>query len=711
MKKILSLLVAGLLTLGITVSAAPAEINPNPAPSSSYWLEVGDKCTVSVKDEQGNILWLSNPTPDPESVEGPLYNNMMSQLVVTYFNEEQKQAVIGSYLSSVNRDTAEVKEISGGYRITYNFSRKQEQFTIPVEYTLNNNILSVEVITSEISERSTSYISKISLLPYALMGTPDEEGWLLIPDGSGALIDFAASGNSTEYSARVFGRDLALAYNFDEGNKNTAYLPVYGRGGQISSCLAVIEGNAELAEIIAERQSERFVRVGASFIYREYDTALISGTNWNYNEYPVTADTAAAGNFKVNFHLLPGGSDYVTLAATYRDYLVKNNSLTPINDGNSYSLGIKAYGSTTQKASFLGIPYRKNVKVTTFADLTALAEKLTSAGADSTAYILKDFATRGSVKTYPSSVKIASFLGGKKGLNALAEANGGGIFAEYNLMFERVNGLLFLKEKHLATKLSKDFVVRSDYNKVTYAEIKNSNVYGIRTATLEQKAAKFLKKVAGQKSLGVALAGFGNTLYSDFNDKQTLRRDAQRTAIEDLLKGFGQKDKTASQGGNIYSVLFSGLVYDIPVTSSHFDIEGKSVPFYQTVLKGYVNMLSDPINLFADTNEQLLLCVDSGTAPTFAITGCENSKLIKTDYNALYNTYIGTLSDTILTHATRLEAIDKAITGATVKAKSTQGSLSVTEYDNGVKVLVNFGNAPAVYEGALVHPRDYSYIK
>ena len=711
MKKLLSLLVAGLLALGITVSAAPAELAPNPAPSSAYKLEVGDNCTVSVKDEQGNTLWVSNPNPDPDSVEGPLYNNMMSQLVVTYFNEEQKQAVIGSYLASINRDTADVKEISGGYRITYNFSRKQEQFTIPVEYTLNNDVLSVEVITSEISERSTSYISKIALLPYALMGTPDEEGWLLIPDGSGALIDFAASGNSTEYSARVFGRDLALAYNFDEGNKNTVYLPVFGRSGQESACLAVIEGNAESAEIVAERQSERFVRVGALFIYREYDTALISGTNWNYNEYPVTADTTVTGNFKVNFHLLPGGSDYVDLATTYRDYLVKNNSLTPANEADNYSLGIKAYGATTQKASFLGIPYRKNVKVTTFDDLNTLAEKLNSAGAASTAYILKDFATRGSVKAYPSSVKIASFLGGKKGLDALADTNGGGIFAEYDLMFERVNGLLFLKEKHLATKLSKDFVVRSSYHPVTYAEIKNSNVYGIKVDTLEQKAAKFLKKVAGQRSLGVALAGFGNSLYSDFNDKQTLRRDVQRTAIEDLLKNFGQKDKTASQGGNIYTALLSGLVYDIPVTSSHFDIESKSVPFYQTVLKGYVNMLSDPVNLFADTNEQLLLCVDSGTVPTFAVTGRENSRLIKTDYNTLYNTYIGTLSDTILTHAPRLEAINKATAGATVKAKITRGSLSVTEYDNGVRVLVNFGGAPAVYEGVLVQPKDYTYIK
>lgn len=712
MKKIISCLLALILlaVVNAPVNITAAENSGSTASSQKYVLEIDEFCILRVKDKNGTVVWASNPDVDKESVEAPIYNNMMSQLIVSYFDDEQKEAVIGSYLSSVNRSTATVSEIKNGYRIEYNFSRKQEQFVIPVEYVLSEKGITAEVILSDITESGDSYISSISLLPYAMIGTPEDEGYLLIPDGSGALVDFKCEGSSAEYSARVYGRDLALSYNFDEGNKNSVYMPVYGIKKQNQSCLAEITGNPEAAEIEAEKSSGKYVRVYSSFIYREYDTALISGASWQYNEYPVTAETTATENFKVKFSFLDNEkSDYADMAELYRRELIEKYGLELLDSENSYNIGIKAYGITSKKSSFLGIPYSKKIVATDFDDLTSLNSGISENGGENTAYILKDFATPSSVKNYPKKVQIASIVGGEKGLSKLSKAVGGkGVFAEYNLMFENVGAFLFLKEGNLATKLSKNRLQKETYGIVTYASEGESSVYALNKKSLTNKTTKFLRKAAKFKSADVAFADFGKTLYSDFNEKNPTLRNVMRESIEEILKSG---KNSAVQGGNIYAAAYSDAVYDIPVSSSGFDIESESVPFYQTVLKGYVNMISEPINLFADSTYQLLLCVDSGTAPAFAVTGASNSDLVKTGYNLLYNTQIEVLSEEIVNTVSGISEIFSAVSEATVTLKLRNNNLSVTEYSNGVTVLVNFGNSPKVYKGVLVSPESYTYIK
>ena len=54
--------------------------------------------------------------------------------------------------------------------------------------------------------------NEIHLLPYFVCGASDEDGYILVPDGSGALIGFNNGKiNAPQFSMKVYGQDTALS--------------------------------------------------------------------------------------------------------------------------------------------------------------------------------------------------------------------------------------------------------------------------------------------------------------------------------------------------------------------------------------------------------------------------------------------------------------------------------------------------------------------
>ena len=136
-----------------------------------YHLSVDESsCTVSVLDASGNVVLSTNPN-DPvedEYTSASVLNNLCSQLIVTYYDSKKVDSVVGSYLSSVRNNTFTIKKSENKIRIDYDFSRKNEQFKIPVEYSLNGDRFQVTVLSDEIEEYGDKKIYKIAVVPYLL---------------------------------------------------------------------------------------------------------------------------------------------------------------------------------------------------------------------------------------------------------------------------------------------------------------------------------------------------------------------------------------------------------------------------------------------------------------------------------------------------------------------------------------------------------------
>ena len=76
---------------------------------------------------------------------------------------------------------------------------------------LTDSGLSARILFDEIEEYAEVLITNISLLPYFGAGTTADEGYILIPDGSGAVVEFNSGRVGMErFSKDIYGRDMVL---------------------------------------------------------------------------------------------------------------------------------------------------------------------------------------------------------------------------------------------------------------------------------------------------------------------------------------------------------------------------------------------------------------------------------------------------------------------------------------------------------------------
>lgn len=672
-----------------------------------YHLSVDESsCTVSVLDASGNVVLSTNPN-DPvedEYTSASVLNNLCSQLIVTYYDSKKVDSVVGSYLSSVRNNTFTIKKSENKIRIDYDFSRKNEQFKIPVEYSLNGDRFQVTVLSDEIEEYGDKEIYKIAVVPYLLRGTSTMDGYLLIPDGSGAKIDFSnINPYESTYSSPIYGRNVAETQYYAEGNPSQTYLPVFGADYSDYGILATIDGNAAAGMIEANCVGieSSYANAYSVFVYRIFDTVTIAGNDWRYKEYVADSSLIETEDFSVSYHIVENGG-LAALVGKCRELFVNPKD----SPSEVITAALYAYGLTEQRSSFLGIPYMKTIKATTFDDLDNMLNELSIDGT-SLAVMLQDFDKASENETYPSGIKWSSAVGGTRGYDKLLNAYGEQhhFYCVQDFMYENRSLPLWLTQYKYAKMVSNEVLQRYTYSDVTYAHSKEDK-YGLRLSNLTKQAEKSLKKAA-KDSCGVALKGIGEDLYGDYSTSKATSRATFQKGIERLLEEQSNMLPLAVEGGNAYALGYADVYYNIPVTSSSYHIETETVPFLQMVYHGSTNLVSSTINMTENPKMEALYCVASGTAPCFAVTGRANSDLRRSGYKSLFNTCFETQKDTISDLFARTATYYQKINNQAITSYEYADGISVTTYQNGVTAVVNYTKQPVSYEGCEVAAMDF----
>lgn len=708
-KRILAL---ALLACALLTACAPAAVPQTAAPerpqtsgSERYTLAVDpETCCVSVLDKAGNTVLSTNPDDPQEDEFTPAasLNNMRSQLVVSYYSELNVDSTIGSYLSSVKKNTFTVTWLDEArVRIDYDFSRKDEQFIIPVEYRLEDDCFQVRVLTDEISEYGTKRISRISVTPYLLRGTAQDSGYLLLPDGSGATVDFSyLNPDAAAYTAQIYGRNPAEALYYEEGNPKSVMLPVFGADYRDHGVLARVDGNAAAGWINARATGSAcsYAYAYASFDYRVFDTVTLTGTDWQVKEYVAASELVETEDFSVSYYMLDrGGLD--ALAEKCRD----TAGTLPQAPVKALTAALYAYGATTQRAAVLGIPYTKTVVATEFSDVSEMLDRLNADG--SIAVLLRDFDKAALKEDYPDALKWSGDCGGKSGFAALTGAHpDASVYCVENLLYEPASSFLWARQGHFAKMVSRENLSRYTYSPVTYAYTA-SDFYGMSLPRLISNAGKALDKA----DCGVAMRYVGSELYGDYSGADGTTRSAYLRAIEALLEEKGSGN--AVEGGNDYTLGRADLNYNVPVSSSGYAMQTQSVPFLQMVYHGSVLLVSTALNLTEDPQTELLRCIASGTVPCFAVTALENENLRRSGYKDLFGTCFAAQEGTLTALLERTGAYYKAIYNQHITDYTCDNGISVTTFANGVRVVVNYNAHAATYEGRQIEAMDFEIIQ
>ena len=103
-------------------------------------------------------------------------------------------------------------------------------FRLALEYTLTEDGLEVTLPANGIRFDETLYtLDSITLLPFMGAGTCTNQGYTFVPDGSGALMDFAAfPDKNTSIAGTVYGMDFAYQKLEGSANQDVMRMPVFG---------------------------------------------------------------------------------------------------------------------------------------------------------------------------------------------------------------------------------------------------------------------------------------------------------------------------------------------------------------------------------------------------------------------------------------------------------------------------------------------------
>ena len=608
------------------------------------------------------------------------------------------------------------------------------QFEITVEYLLDGDELVVRVPTQEIrfpdkvwdpkNEQEVSYpLTAISVLPYFGAGSVEDQGYMFVPDGAGALIYFNRTSPLAEpYSRRVYGQDHAAIplREYSSMLKGQIYLPVFGVVKNEQAFLAIIEEGDAAARIEAMLPGMRdsYNKVWASFEVRsaarvnmQAEGELIHLRQLSILMYQARlnqSDTA------IRYVFLPREeSSYAGMARAYQDYLVEKHGLSKLDPGGKLPLIVDVIGSFDHVQPVLGIPTNVVEPFTTHEQTKLLVEDLLAEGVDSLRLRYLGWLRGGIRHVYPRGAPLERAVGNSRSwqqLNRYLEELGVDFYPSVDFLQVHRNSPidLYFEFLHAPRGLDRSGATLNTFHIATYQPIDDRKVALLSPARLAGVVDSFLKGYERHGTSGLALGDLGLLLYADYrlNPSKLVDRVMAAEIIAEQVSRLAKDRRLMIAGSNAYLLPYAEVLVEAPLYARGEAILHQTVPFYAMVVSGYMEFAGEPFNLADHRGDfYLLKLLETGAAPYFALTWEPSSLTKNTDFDYLFSTYYPDIKgDVLAVYNTVREVLGDAWPAAIVDHKVLAHNVCETTYHNGLRVVVNYTSQPHRLPEGLVVP-------
>lgn len=587
-------------------------------------------------------------------------------------------------------------------------------------YILTENGLEARIPNSSIEYDPNYPLTDIVLLPYFGADEPVEgkNGYLFIPDGSGAVISFTNQDNNRRrvISGRIYGDDGAVIPKDGIDNDSLQYyLPVYGivRNNGTAFFAEIAEGseNAEISAFLGEPNG-RYYTVRPKFSYTNCETYTRSAKTTTLNSSNLMYlydENHTKSSFSVKYYFLDEDmASYSGMAEIYRKQLEKSGMKTE-KKITSY-INLQTIGSALAEKSFLGFDYEAETVFTSFSDDEKIIEELYEQGISNISLTLAGWQKNGLDASVSSKMRISSKLGGKSGLRSLIEK-----CRERNVFLTLENEFTFVEKDRLFDGFwrYKDGVRTLDGSYASYkvSNPANSrsviNGYYVSAYKYSDYFERLIKDFSAYDVDYVSMGMLGSSLNCDYSGgENSCNRTQAVETITDMLESYGETGGLSFTGANAYVIPYADTLSGIPYTNSGYLGETASVPFLQLVVNGGIECHSNPVNLEGDLRQQLLYCLQSATVPTFTVAYGNVSLLKVTEHTEYFSVDYGVLKEQIKESCNFLKEAYSAIDGSSmISHEIIADGVSMTKYENDVCIYVNFNDTEA-YAGEIKIPAE-----
>ncbi|PPA69835.1 DUF5696 domain-containing protein [Jeotgalibacillus proteolyticus] len=663
-----------------------------------------DPKTVAIKTLNKNTgyVWSSGL----DNIEEYRLNNTWQQFVqsaVTIdYVDQRGNGKTESILT--NGSQPMVTPTNNGFKAFIVFIGSNIEVTLEVDLTEEG--LNFRIPKENVDEGKRNLLTSLRLYPFlGASFQTGQEGYMMIPDGSGALIRYGEKSQFADapLSATVYGRDLSVANSSNQMNQYLS-LPLYGvvHGSHQNGLLSIINSGEHYAEITAYTPgvSTDFYWVSPEFHYRYNYFQPTSRDKSGVNVYQQDRN---AFDIDLQVHVLENEkANYTGMAKTYQEKLLEEGQLVDRED--QYKVRLEYLGSETKP----GLLWNSVLPVTTVDQVREHVDELKADGLDDLLLVYRGWTKGGFTNTLPARFPVEKKIGGEDELVELhddleAEGIPFYLYNDFTTAYKGAGGY----------EGSKDVARQANSQLVMWGKTKNYNeMYFLKPeiskAHAEAAADEFSTR--GLNHMAVDFTSY--MLYSDFEDgKERTREDAEETYRE-LFEGLGEKTAAlAAYMPNPYAWSGTHHYLSIPMYSSNYMMVTDTIPFLQIVLKGLMPYYSNYVNVQVNEQQDLLRMAEYGVYPSYFITGESPAILADTPSYDIFTSQFSVWKEDILSKNSRLVEVLKQVENETIEQHEmvSPGVAAVT-YSNGKTIIVNYTTETFEDENVQVDSMDFTIV-
>lgn len=621
-----------------------------------------------------------------------------------------------------------------------------ERFQIGLQLVLTDKGLEVSIMQETLRDADHAkleekynhdfVLDKVSVLPKFSTVSPEKDinnniipsdGMIVIPDGSGAVIDFKnwqSKLGYPDYGKTIYGSDNAFVLRSQPESVQNIMFGMYGLMdfNEDKGIMAIVEKGAAQTSIFASVAKSDTGAHSAYFNTKlRQNENVITGSGWNVVSFPKMAKSLTSSDIVYNYVFL-GENDmsYSALAERYREYLIDLYELEVKDNTKNNLVDLNFLGAYERYDLLLGIRYMKDDSLTTFAQAQEIIDELLGSGVDTISAGYLSWTTDEMERTISPKLKASPALGGNKGikiLNEYLEDKGIAFYPEVNVTSGKGYDYNFGSFKYSARGVGNAVAKQYPFNLATMQLDRSKNpTYHLSPAYYSSHVNKMMKGYNKLNIDGAYLPDLGNRTVGTYKANEEiytgLGTQYQMEALE-LLNNSNSNLKVAAPFD--YALPYINLANMIPVQSTLYGVFDYSIPFYQMVISGLVDYTMDYVNGTSDKSAEwfLIKALETGSNLQFLISYEDPKVLLETDYTMYYKAFYNNWKNEIIEMNNEINQIG-IHQGRLVNHEVLQSNLVRVIYEIPGKadlvLELNTGNITINYGGSSYNPYSYKIV-
>ncbi len=575
----------------------------------------------------------------------------------------------------------------------------QAEIAFDVIVRLTDQGLDLDIPFDRVSENEVR-LQSIRVFPgFGATTGLDMSGYLFIPDGSGALIRYDTRSVGTAYVSSIYGDDLGYQTSFGDiyADANvvpvpTVRHPVLGivHGINHNAMIAVINEGAHAADIRADIRNNvtKYFTNSFAFNYRELYLRPINNEGVGLI---ISSPEMDPLDVSVSYIVQTGkDADYAGMAKAYRDHL-------DFSRKQSGETAIPLHASIIAMDVYQGLFRKRNVVMTDY---------------EATERMLKDLSTR-----VDGRIDVGYQVKEAKGDYVVDRIRTLGSEKAYDALRKTILDLDvdFHPHTEYTRVMSSDRQVAKRMGGIIMELSVTSSVfpnhYALDNSAWADRHEKALRIMDDHFGLSMSVTGL--EAYSHVNRKgDPVTRAEMIDLLTSYIEELGEKGSVMLSNPNIYVYPHVDKLIDYPFTTSGFNFVTDTVPFFQIAFSKSHDLYSEPLNFFADRDLAVLRMIEYNTYPTYVLTEKDAYLLKNSDNIHTFTSEYDLWKDAIEAEYAIINDALRSVRDRAIRDHRiiVDGVVRV-DYDNDVRIYVNYSQDDCDVDGVTVEATDYLVVE